>query len=63
MKQLLTHDIYPMEGTYDYDTYYDGSGNVIKVEDLREWIQWHLRNRPIDTIYSDLDKALYGDNL
>lgn len=34
------------------------TGDYIKVEDLKEYLNWHFRNRTTHTIYSDLDREL-----
>ena len=34
------------------------SGKFIRATDLVDWLQWHLRNRPVGSIHADIQKAL-----
>lgn len=54
----LDIDIGESWGEYWLQKEEDSSGDYIKVGDLKEYLYWHVRNRSIHTIYSDLDKEL-----
>lgn len=58
----ITRKEHDLGGYYDsgyYSTMYNSpTGDYISVDDLREWLHWHVKERTISTIYSDLEKAL-----
>lgn len=47
-------------GGYEHRTcmYNCSYGEYISIYDLKDWLDWHLKERAISTIYSDLEEAL-----